>query len=186
RGRNGLHAAAVMLNAIGTWHKADDLHRLKACRPRIDRIGSDIADHVRAQRQRVTFAVEAKLGIHDLIEALAVRREVFHPVAGPFDGATEMAGHGADENLLRIKRAFAAETTAHVRSDHADLVARNVERRRQRITYDARHLRGTVKRQRIASRIVFGKTGARLDRNRRLAVHAEAALDANWRGVERS
>ena len=40
-----------------------------------------------------------------------------------------------------------------------------------------------MKRQRLAARLIFGKTGARLDRERGLAVHAEAAFDAHRRGL---
>ena len=75
-------------------------------------------------------AVEAKLGVDDLVEALAGGGEILHAVAGPFDRRAELPRGGADENLLGIERAFAAEAAADIRRDHAQLMAGHVERRR--------------------------------------------------------
>ena len=50
RGRHRLHAAAVVRNAIGAGKKADYLHGLERRGPRINRVGADVADNIRAQR----------------------------------------------------------------------------------------------------------------------------------------
>ena len=136
------------------------------------------------KREDAAVVVERQFGVDDLVEALAGGGEVFQAVAGPFDRAPQLPRRGADENLLRIERALAAETAADIGRDHADAVARNVERRRQRIAHDAGHLRRRMQRQRVAARFVFGETGARLDRDRGLAVHAEAAFDPDRRRRE--
>ena len=131
------------------------------------------------------FAIERQFGIDDFIKALAVGDQILHAVAGPFDRAVKPPRHGADKNLLRIERALAAETAADIAGDDANAVARKIERVGQRIAHDAGHLGGGIKRQRLAAGVVFGEAGARLDRDRRLAMHAETAFDAHRRGGKR-
>ena len=116
------------------------MHRLERRGPGIDRVGPDIADHVGAQAEHMSRAVEPDLGIDDLIEGLAGRQQIFHAVAGPFDGAPKMTRCRADENLLRIERALAAETAADVGRDHAQAVSGQIERAGKRVADDARHL----------------------------------------------
>ena len=181
RGRHRLHPAAIILHPIGTGQKAHDLHRLEPRGPRIDRIGADVADHVGAQGENAAVVVERQFGVDDFVETLAAGGEVFQAVAGPFDRALQLPRRGANENFLRIERALAAKTAADVGRDDANAMARNIERRRQRIADDAGHLRCRMQRQRVAARFVFGEIGARLDRDRALAVHAEAAFDADRR-----
>ena len=125
----------------------------------------------------MAVAIERQFGVDDFIETLAVGGEVFQPVAGPFDRAPQPPCSRANKNFLRIERALAAKTAADVRRNDADAVARNIERGRKRIADDAGHLRRRMQRQRIAARLVFGETGARLDRDRALAMHAEPAFD---------
>ena len=87
----------------------------------------------------------------------------------------------ADENLLRIERALAAEAAADVGRDHAQPMPGQVERLGQRVADDAGDLRRRVQRERVAARLVFGEARARLDRHRGLAAHAEAAADPHRR-----
>ena len=65
--------------------------------------------------------------------------------------AAELPRGGADENLLRIERALAAEAAADVGRDHAQPVARQVERLGQRVAHDAGDLRRGVEGQRVAA-----------------------------------
>ena len=181
RGRHRPHPAAIILHPIGTGQKAHDLHRLERRGPRIDRIGADVADHVGAQRKNMAVAVERQFGVDDLVEALAAGGEFFQAIAGPFDRALQVPGRGADENLLGIERALAAKTAADVWRDHADTLAGNIECRRQCVAHDAGHLRRRMQGQRVAARLVFGETGAWLDRHRALAMHAETARYAHRR-----
>ncbi len=181
RGRHRLHAAAIVLHAIGAGQKAHDLHRLEPRGPRIDRIGADVADDVGAQRQNAAIIVERQFGVDDFVKTLAVGGEVFQAVAGPFDRALQQPRRGANKNFLRIERALAAKTAADIGRDDANAVPRNIERRRQRIADDAGHLRCRMQGQRVAARLVFGEAGARLDRDRALAMHAEPAFDPDRR-----
>ncbi len=117
RGRHRPHPAAIILHPIGTGQKAHDLHRLERRGPRIDRIGADVADHVGPQGKNTAVAVERQFGVDDLVESLAAGGEFFQAIAGPFDRALQLPRRGADENLLRIERALAAETAADVWRD---------------------------------------------------------------------
>ena len=181
RGRHRLHPAAIILHPVGTGQKAYDLNRLKPRGPRIDRIGADVADHVGAQGKNAAVVAQRQFGVDDFVKTLAAGGEVFQAVAGPFDRALQVPRRGANENFLRIERALAAKTAADVGGDDANAMARNIERRRQRIAHDAGHLRCRMQRQRVTARFVFGEISARLDRHRGFAVHAEAAFDADRR-----
>ncbi len=172
-----------MLNAVGAGQEPHHLDRFEAGGPRINRVGADVADNVGAEREYPAVRIERQFCVDDFIEGLVAGREVLQAVAGPFDRAPQLPRRGASENFFRIERALAAEAAPHIRRDHADPMARNIERRRQRVAHDARHLGGRMKRQRLAARFIFGKTGARLDREHGLAVHAEAAFDAHRRGL---
>ena len=83
----------------------------------------------------------------------------------------------ADENFFRIERALAAEAAADIRRDHAEPMAGHVER----VASASRTMPGICVAECSVSAspaaVVFGETGARLDRHRGLAVHAEAPLD---------
>ena len=59
RGRDRVHAAAIMLDPVGAGQEAHHLHRFERGGPRIDRIGADIADHVGAERQHPAVASSA-------------------------------------------------------------------------------------------------------------------------------
>ena len=181
RGRHAAHPALIIGDAIGPGQKAHHLDRLERRGPRIDRIGADVAYDVGAQRRDMPFAVERDLGVDDLVKALAAREQILHAVRGPFDGARQQPRRGGDENLFGIERTLAAETTADILRDDPHAMAGNIERLRQRIAHDARHLRRRIQCQRLAAGVVFGKVGARLDRNRRLSVHAKPAADAHRR-----
>ncbi len=85
RGRHRLHAAAIVRDAIGPGQETHNLHRLERRRPRIDRIGADIADDVGAQAEDAAVVVERQFRIDDFVEALAAGGEVLQAVAGPFD-----------------------------------------------------------------------------------------------------
>src|SRR5262249_28007236 len=122
--------AAIVFDAVLSRQEAYDLHRLERRRPRIDRIGTDVADHLRAQRQDMARVVEAELGIDDLIEALAVAGKILDAVAGPLDRAGELPRDGAHKNLLRVEGAFPSEAAADIRANHPDLVAGHFERSR--------------------------------------------------------
>src|SRR5437764_7926393 len=130
----------------------------------------------------MALGVEAELGIDDLVESMAGADQIFHAVASPFNRTAEQARCRADENLLRIERALAAEAAAHVGGDHADVVAGYIERGGERIAHDARYLRRRMQRKRAPAGIVFGETGAWLNPHRGLAVHAEASLDPHRPG----
>ena len=177
RGRDRAHTPTVMLDTVGPGQEAHHLQRLERRRPWIDRIGADVANHVRAQRHESAVGIEAQFSIDDLIEALAVAGQILHAIAGPPDGACEPARSRADENLLGIKRALASEAAADIRCHHADLVAGQVERSGQGIAQDAGDLRRRMQSQRIAPGVIFGKACARLDRHRCLTVHAEPTFD---------
>jgi len=172
-----------VLDLVRPGQEADHLHRLQRRRPRIDRKGADVADHLRAQRHRHAIRVEAELGINDLVEALAGGGEIFQPVAGPLDVAPELPCREGDEQLLRIERGLAAEAAADIRRHHAQPVARHVERFRQRVADDPGNLRRRIKRQRILAGGVFGQIGAVLHGERRLAAHAKAAADPHRRSL---
>ncbi len=170
-----------MLDAIGAGQEAHHLNRLERGGPGIDRVGTDVADGVGAQRHGMAVAIEAELGVDDLVEGLEAGRKVLHAIAGPFDRAPEMPRGGADENLLGVERALAAEAAADVGCHHAQPVARQVERLGQRIAHDAGNLRRGVEREGVAARLVFGEARARLDRDRGLAAHPEAGFDPHRR-----
>src|ERR1700730_17722152 len=58
-------------------------------------------------------------------------------------------------------------------------MTRDVERGGKRIAYDARNLRGRIKGQGRAARVVLSEAGARFNCERRLSVHAKPTLHAH-------
>jgi hypothetical protein len=128
RGRDRLHTAAIILDAIRPGQEAHDLHRLKRGSPRVDRIRTDVADRLGAQRQHAALSVETELGIDDLVEAVAGGAQVLHTVAGPFDRAAELARRRANEDLFRVERALATEAAADIGRDHTQPVTGQIER----------------------------------------------------------
>ena len=176
---NPLHPAAIVLDAIRARQKAHHLHRLERRRPGIDRIGTDVADDVRTQSHGMAVLIEPELGIDDFIEPLTGRLEVFQPVACPFHASPQLDRSRTDENFFRIERAFGAEPAADIGSHHAQSMTRDVERGGKRIAYDARNLRGRIKGQGRAARVVLSEAGARFNCERRLSVHAKPTLHAH-------
>ena len=158
------------------------MHRFERRGPRIDRIGADIADDVGPQARDNAFLVERQFRIDDFVETLAVGGEVLQAVAGPFDRARQQPRRGTDKNLFRIKRAFGAKAAADIRRHHADALARNAQRHRQRVAHDTRHLRGGLQRQLFAACVVLGDACPRLHRQRGFPTHAKMAADAHCRG----
>src|SRR5437879_1664988 len=71
RGRDRLHAPAVVLDAVRAGQEAHHLHGLERRGPGIDRIGAYVADDIGGERERMAVMVEPQLGIDDLIESLA-------------------------------------------------------------------------------------------------------------------
>ena len=97
------HSTVVDRHAVGTRHETDDLHRLEPRRPRIDRIGANVPDHVGAQSEDVAFFIHRELRIDGLVKRLAGRGKVFHTVARPLDRASKLARQRAHQDFLRIE-----------------------------------------------------------------------------------
>src|SRR5581483_4551532 len=108
------HAPAIMRNAIGAGQEAHHLHRLERGGPRIDRIGTDVADGVGDKPDDLSVAIEAELRLDDLVKAVAGRRQILETVAAPFHGTAELACGDADEKVFGIERALAAEAAADI------------------------------------------------------------------------
>ena len=79
----------IIGDAIRPGKEADHLHRLERRRPRINRVGADVADDIGAQAHDPAVAVQRQLGVDDLIECLTGGDKVFEAIAGPLDRARQ-------------------------------------------------------------------------------------------------
>ena len=104
----------VVRHAIRTRQERDDLDDFDARRPRIDRVGPDVGDDLRAQPGDPSITVDRQLGVDDLVPGLRRRHEVFAPVPDPADGTPERPGQRADDQLFGIHHALDAEASTDV------------------------------------------------------------------------
>ena len=176
-----------MLDAVGAGQEAHHLHRFKAGGPRIDRIGADVADNVGAEREYPAVRVERQVRRRRFRRrpgcwpARSSRRSLVHLTARPQIAAPRRRRKFPPDRASPCRRSRRRHPARPRGSDGRAYRAPSPARRaRCRAPGSAR-----MKRQRLAARVVFGKTGARLDRERGLAVHAEAAFDAHRRGLRR-
>ena len=180
-GGDAPHSAAIGPDLVGAGKETHDLDRLQTAGPRINRIGPDISEDVGLQGDGDTVLVKSHLGIDDLAKRLTAAADVFQAVCGPFERATELAGHDADQQFLRIERALRSETSAHVGCDHPQAAAGKAKGFGNRIAHDARDVRGGIKRDGAAFGVILRRIAARLHRERRLAGHLETAADPDGR-----
>src|SRR5205085_3354117 len=126
-GGHPAHTPAISIDSIGAGQEAHDLNGLERGGPGIYRIGSHIADNVRSESENSTVGIECELRIDNFVECLRGGEKVFQAVARPSDRTLEMASESTDQDFLRIKRAFAAEPSAHIFCDDTDAVTRNFQ-----------------------------------------------------------
>ena len=98
----------------------DERRVVRQVRPHV----GDVAD---AHGEERAVLVERQLTLPDVVAAVRVRQERLAPLARPPDGAAELAGGVADQDLLGIQEQLHAEAAAHVGGHDADAVLVDVE-----------------------------------------------------------
>ena len=139
--RNSARLPAICRDTVGARDEADDLDWLESRRPRIDRIGPDIADHLGLEGADPAVQVERQFRFDDLIEAVACRRQVLQSACRPAHRATEVTGQDRDQDLFLIQRRLAAKTATDIRRHNTHTVSRHVEKIGKHVANDPRDLR---------------------------------------------
>src|SRR6185437_11534756 len=174
----------VRSDLVGARQETHDLDRLQGAGPGIDRIGTDVADHIRLQRGRNTIGIESHFGVDDLGEGLAAAADILQTIRRPFERAAKLARGDADQQFLGIERTLRAEASADIGRDHAQAVAGKAERLGNRVADDTGNVRRRVKRDGVAALFVFRRIAPRLHRKRRLADHFKTSTYPDRSGLQ--
>ena len=89
----------------------------------MEEIGAEIGDGMGAQGEDLAVIVECELRAGDVIAAMGVGEERLGAVGGPFHRTPDLLGSPDADRLLGIDEDLGAETAAHIRRDHPQLVS---------------------------------------------------------------
>jgi hypothetical protein len=159
-------------NAIGPRHELRDV----ACTD--GAVGAHIGAHVdegmAAQAENGAVAPAGNLDVARRLARMVYRHQMLATVLGPFHRPADVTRCERDEKILRIKLATCAEAAADVVLHHVDGVLGEAHLVCQDPAVGEQHLGRAPYRQPSLRRIPFGEHPARLYRQRRVALRAEA------------
>ena len=159
-------------NAIGARHELRDIARADGA------VGAHIGAHVdegmAAQAEDGAVALAGDLHVAFRLARMIDRHQMLAAVLGPFHRPADVARRERDEEILRIELAARAEAAADVVLHHVDGVLGEAHLLCQDPAVGEQHLGRAPYRQPSLRRIPFGEHPARLHRQRRVALRAEA------------
>src|SRR5262249_20805662 len=90
-------------------------------------ISAEIGPRAYAQGEKMTFRVERKLGLSEVIAALVVRQKTFGTPRRPAHRTVEPARGPGDDRLLGIELALVSEAAADIGRNHAQRALTDTE-----------------------------------------------------------
>src|SRR5262249_26945194 len=123
----------------------------------------DIGNRAQPQRLELAVGIERQLDLGDDVARMLVGEQRLAPLAGPFDGAPELARGPQHEAVLRILPALGTAAAAAVAAADAKMILRDLEDApRQHVPHAMRILHVGIKREAAVARLVGTEAPARL------------------------
>ena len=168
-----LERRAIVLEAIGRAHQADDLVALHHACARIGRKRPDRGQVQHVHRQDLALGIERHPGADAMVAGMDVGDEGFDAVGDVFDGTAEQDREADHGHVLVIDMQLHPEGAADIGRDHANAGLRDAVVARIEVLELIRRLCRVMHGERTGCGIVVGDDGARLQRHRRMASETE-------------
>jgi hypothetical protein len=183
------HRAPVVLELVRAGEQATRHQRLDPGRPRIDRVGTDVAGDVRVEGEQ--RAVVGETGPHEIavVPGVGGREQVLGPVLHPLHRHPRhrLRDH-AQRDVLGVQHGLDAEPAAHVRRDDPEVALGQVQQLGEHVAHDVRDLGAVPERQVPVGGLPERDAGAALHGVPTVPVGDELTLDdergAGQRGLD--
>ena len=121
-GRHAAHRAPIVINLVRAGKQTACHERFDSRRPRIDRVGTNVAPRRAPNCQQRAVGIESRFELIMMVACSGCRRQMFGPVLNPLDrGARQRPSNEAQRKILGIDHRLCAEASTHVGSHDPDL-----------------------------------------------------------------
>ncbi len=138
---------------VGPWNEPLERSDEDRTGERVARVGAEVQLHVHADAEQHAVVGDRGLDVGALLACLAADGEVLEAVLDPLHRPAEVDRGRDHRDLVALHAVLQAEPAADVVGEHADVLHRDVDLRRQKQPQHVRRLRRRVDRE------VLGRLG---------------------------